>query len=560
MQQRPGAPKNARDGGAPGGASSGDVRVDEGDRVYVAEGDLVAGKYRVERILGVGGVGFVVAARHAELGGHFALKFLKKRFLNDRTIVERFTREARAACRIKSEYVARVYDVGAHGRAPFIVMEHLVGRDLATVLAERGAFAIGDAVEIAVQSCAALAVAHASGIVHRDIKPENLFLVDEEGLPTIKLLDFGISKIALASDRPTDEWGTEGEPITGTLICGTPFYMSPEQVRSTASVDARSDQWSLGMVLYELLVGATAFQAEALMDVCTAILDQQAPWLTDVRPDVPPGLADVVARSLQKDPASRFGSIAEMAVALLPFAPPRALAIAEGSAWIRRAAIQTLGSQGGDGRISGRHSGAPGAPSHSAMPVASGPAAALLAPPVPPSMVTTSPSSRPARGASRLGRWQSPRGRIAVVAGAALVLGSVAALTTAALLRSHIVDPPPRPASAATAAETLTAAPLPSPTAAPLQPPTTGASSHDEHAPTATASHAAPAASPVAAPAGAPAAAGHAQTPAHQRAPAAHAQPSAKPPSTSGPTSAEPGPAAPVVAPPVAPGRPDLGY
>src|SRR5258708_158630 len=266
MSQRPAAPKTVIEGHAKS-ALSGDVKVDEGERVYVAQGDLIAGKYSVERILGVGGVGFVVATRHTDLGGHFALKFLKKRFLNDKAIVERFTREAKAACRIKSEYVARVYDVGAHGRAPFIVMEHLVGRDLAAVLADRGAFGVSDAVEYAVQACAALAVAHASGIVHRDIKPENLFLVDEEGLPTIKLLDFGISKIALASDHPVDEWGPEGEPITGTSICGTPFYMSPAQLRSTATVDAPSDVSSLAMVLYEMLRATTALHAESASHV-----------------------------------------------------------------------------------------------------------------------------------------------------------------------------------------------------------------------------------------------------------------------------------------------------
>ena len=330
------------------------MEVDNGDHPYVSEGEIVAGKYRVDRILGVGGVGFVVAARHTELGGDFALKFLKERFLKDKAIVERFTREARAACRIKSEYVARVYDVGAHGNAPFMVMEHLTGRDLAAVLEQRGAFPIAEAVEYAVQACAALASAHANGIVHRDIKPENLFLIDEEGLPTVKLLDFGISKVALVPDRSTDDWGSEGEPITGTLTCGTPFYMSPEQIRSTANVDARTDVWSLGMVLYELLAGTTAFRGDNVTDVCKAILDDEPRWLTDVRPEVPLGLAEVVARCLQKDVSLRFRDVGELAVALLPYAPPRALAIAEGSAGIRRAAIQALGSgPSSDGRLSG---------------------------------------------------------------------------------------------------------------------------------------------------------------------------------------------------------------
>jgi serine/threonine protein kinase len=317
--------------------------IDDGD-VYLLEGDVVAGKYQVGRTLGVGGVGFVVEARHLELGGYFALKFLQRRFLKNELIVERFTREARAVARINSDYVARVYDVGLHDGAPFIVMERLIGRDLAMVLGERGSLSVGEATEYAVEACAALAAAHEGGVVHRDIKPENLFLVDQEGVPTIKLLDFGISKLALASERPAVAWPVEGEPITGSLMWGTPFYMSPEQIRSSASVDARSDVWSLGMVLYELLASAPAFEGKNVTDVCTAILEREPRRLSDARPEVPAALADVVARCLQKDPGDRFPTVADLAVALLPFAPPRALAIAEASAWIRRAAIQALGS------------------------------------------------------------------------------------------------------------------------------------------------------------------------------------------------------------------------
>jgi serine/threonine-protein kinase len=337
------------------GAPSGHRRVDD-DRVYLAAGDVVANKYRVERILGVGGVGFVVAATHVELGGLFALKFLKRPFLNDKAIAERFTREARAACRISSEYVARVYDVGSHEGAPFIVLEHLVGRDLSAVLAERRTLGLRESAEYGVQACAALAVAHANGIVHRDIKPENLFVVDEQGLPTVKLLDFGISKFVTVVGQPANEWAWEEEPITGALTCGTPDYMSPEQIQSTASVDGRSDIWSLGMVLYELLASTPAFQAESVMDTCSAILDTQPRRLDAVRPEVPPEFADIIARCLQKDPADRFATVAELAVALLPFASARALAIAENSEWIRRAAIQTVGGSSTEARISSSNS------------------------------------------------------------------------------------------------------------------------------------------------------------------------------------------------------------
>jgi serine/threonine protein kinase len=325
---------------------------DDDDRVYLAAGEVVANKYRVDRILGVGGAGFVVAATHVNLGGLFALKFLKRRFLHDKTIGERFTHEARAAGRISSQYVARVYDVGSHDGAPFIVLEHLVGRDLRAVLTERGALGLRESAEYGVQACAALAVAHANGIVHLDIKPENLFVVDEQGLPTVKLLDFGISKFVLASGRFGSEGARDEEPITSTLVCGTPSYMSPEQMRSTAHVDARSDVWSLGVVLYELVASMPAFQAETVAGTCAAILETEPPRLDDVRPEVPPGFADVVARCLKKDPADRFPTVAELAIALLPFAPPRALDIAESSEWIRRAAIQTIGGVGIDAPVS----------------------------------------------------------------------------------------------------------------------------------------------------------------------------------------------------------------
>jgi serine/threonine protein kinase len=510
MPQRPGVPKSTVDSHA-SGALSGDMKVDDGDGVYVAGGDLVAGKYCIECILGVGAVGFVVAARHTDLGGHFALKFLKKRFLDDKTIVERFTREAKAACRIKSEYVARVYDVGTHGPAPFIVMEHLGGRDLRAVLAERGAFPVSEAVEYAVQACAALAVAHASGIVHRDIKPENLFVVDEDGLPTIKLLDFGISKIALAADRPADEWGAEGEPITGTLVCGTPFYMSPEQIRSTATVDARSDVWSLGMVLYEMLTATTAFRAETVMDVCTAILDQAPRSLADVRPEVPVALAAVVARCLQKSPESRFATVAELAVALLPFAPPRALAIAEGSPWIRRAAIQTLGSLAPVGASSG------------------------VARPTPAPAQVSLPSP-PVRSSSRL--------QVGLVTGVALVVGSMAVWSGARLLRSNDGDATAKRlarGAAGIATESIVAK---------SSPPSAGLSDERSAPP----AHSHPL--PVASPASAPVAPARPLAPSRPRV----VTPPRMQPSAKAALSTESSSAPPAIGPPVAPGRPDLGY
>jgi eukaryotic-like serine/threonine-protein kinase len=287
----------------------------------VSIGDVVAGKYRVDGVIGVGGMAFVVAASHLELEQRFALKFLSARFAAQPEFVERFTREAKAACRLRSEHIARVHDVGIHRGTPFLVMEHLVGSDLANVLAEGGPLPTEEAVEYAIQACEALATAHNSGVVHRDVKPENLFRVDEDGIPHVKLLDFGISKIEGPLPRQT-----------GELSMGTPTYMAPEQVRSTASADARSDQWSLGVVLYELLAGAPPFMAPSVGELCAAVLEQTPARLDEIHPEIPAPLAEVVARCLEKNPDARHRDVAALAEALLPWAPTRAVAAAERAA------------------------------------------------------------------------------------------------------------------------------------------------------------------------------------------------------------------------------------
>lgn len=312
-----------------------ELQSDDGaTEIYMSVGEVVAGKYVVERVLGVGGMAFVLSAKHIELDERFALKFLARAFLAEEVIIERFTREAKAACRIRSEHVVRVHDVGTHHGAPFLVMEHLTGRDLATALAERGPLGVEEAVEYTMQACEALAVAHAQGIVHRDIKPENLFLVEQEGLPRVKLLDFGISKIALTG-------GDAATRLTGHLSLGTPCYMSPEQIRSTASADAASDLWSLGVVLYELLTATQAFSADTIPEMCAAVLETEPRPLRELRPEVPPELAAVVERCMRKDAAERFANVAELALALLPFAPSRALVCAERSSSVMRATRPT---------------------------------------------------------------------------------------------------------------------------------------------------------------------------------------------------------------------------
>ncbi len=295
--------------------------MEQPQQQLVHVGEIIDGKYRVERVIGIGGMAMVVAARHLGLDERFALKFLADPYAQRPDFVERFTREAKGACRLKSEHVARVHDVGMYRGTPYLVMEHLVGRDLASALADTGTLAIEEAVEYAIQACEALATAHANGIIHRDIKPENLFRVEEDGLPHVKLLDFGISKIVLAGEDVTR--------LTGNLSMGTPSYMAPEQIRSTAAADERSDQWSLGVVLYELLAGAPPFMAPTINELCAAVLEEDAAPLDEIHPVIPRGLAEVVARTLEKDPARRFVDVADLAEALLPYAPARAVANAE---------------------------------------------------------------------------------------------------------------------------------------------------------------------------------------------------------------------------------------
>jgi serine/threonine-protein kinase len=283
--------------------------------VPVTLGEVLAGKYRVDRILGLGGMGVVVAATHLQLDQRVALKFMLPQGLEHPVFVERFLREARAAVRLKSDHVARVLDVGTlPSGSPYMVMEYLEGSDLGALVEARGPMSPLAAVDCVLQACDAVAEAHSLGIVHRDLKPKNLFLTGRnDGRPLVKVLDFGISKHA----------GASGElSLTRTHeIIGSPNYMSPEQLRSTKGVDARSDIWALGVILYELVTGRVPFVAESVTHLTAMVLTEEPPPIEQLRADVPPGLVRVIARCLEKDPSRRFGSIAELAAALEPFAP-----------------------------------------------------------------------------------------------------------------------------------------------------------------------------------------------------------------------------------------------
>jgi serine/threonine-protein kinase len=289
----------------------------------VRPGHVLAGKYRVERTLGSGGMGVVVAARHTVLDQRVALKFMKSGMVSDPDATDRFLREARAVVRLRGEHVARVFDVGQlDDGAPYIVMEYLEGRDLGAVLA-RGVLPVTDAVDHILDACVGVAEAHASGIIHRDLKPQNLFLTRRpDGSSLVKVLDFGVSKAPVAE-------GVAGRPTVSSAMMGSPLYMAPEQMRSARDVDERADVWAIGVILYELMSGALPFVGESVAVVCAKVLGEPPRPLADAAPRLPVELCRVVERCLRKAPEERYPHVADLGEALVPYATERGRAAAQ---------------------------------------------------------------------------------------------------------------------------------------------------------------------------------------------------------------------------------------
>ena len=433
----------------------------------VQPGEILAGKFEVERVLGAGGMGIVVAARHTQLDQRVALKFLLPVACEVPGAVARFLREGKAAARITSEHVARVMDTGVLSiGAPYLVMEYLEGLDLGALVQQQGRLSPDDAIEYVLQACEAIVEAHDLGIVHRDLKPANLFLAHRaDGSPLVKVLDFGISKVAGS--------GSRSQLTSASVLMGSPRYMSPEQMMSAKDVDARTDVWALGVILYELVTGKAVWQADTMQGLCAQIASAPAPRLRESVPDAPAILEDVIARCLVKAVDGRIASVADLAQALEPIAPSTA-----------RTSIERILRVGRKDRAaaSGSRSGGPLraaavlAPATASL-VPSGPAA------LPASAQTGGgavaavvPAPDPRGGAGRVGMWLGVVVAILLVAGivinAGLARRGSGPAAAGVLAASAATTPPtsaPAPVSAEPAVSASATVPLTSATAA-LQP------------------------------------------------------------------------------------------
>jgi eukaryotic-like serine/threonine-protein kinase len=412
-----------------------------------APGTVLVGKYRVERQLGQGGMGWVILATHIQLEQRVAIKFMHASHLaHGPDSVARFLREARAAARIQSEHVARVADVGTlEDGSPYLVMEYLEGQDLDALLRTRHALPIALAVEYAVQACEGLAEAHAAGIVHRDLKPANLFLARRtDGSVRVKLLDFGISKL-----MPVPGGAADVAMTSTQALMGSPLYMAPEQMRSSKNVDKRADIWSMGVILYQMFGGRAPFDAETLPEVCARIMTEAPAPLHETRTEVTPELEAVVLRCLEKDASRRYQDVGALAKALAPFGPPETRSAADRVGRLVRATASSLPDIPGDMTVA-----APAGLARSSTGIAQ-------------------TSATFAASASALRR---SRTRTIAVGSGMLALGLAGALAALVSLRGRSEGTPSHAASGATGVAIVTApasasAPAPAPASAPASAP-----------------------------------------------------------------------------------------
>jgi len=406
-------------------------------------GETIEGKYRVERVLGEGGMGVVLAAHHELLDQRVAVKILTA---TDEKAIARFSFEAQSTARLKSEHVARVMDVGAlPGGAPFMVMEYLEGCDLDELLRLNGPMPVQEAVGYVLQALEGLSQAHGLGLIHRDLKPANLFLaVDPSGAGVLKIVDFGISK-SVVSRRS----GKTGALTEENSTLGSPAYMAPEQIRASKDVDARADVWSLGVVLYELLSGSAPFSGEGIGAIFSAVLEKEAPVLKGH--GIPAPLGAAVARCLRRDRGERYGDVLELARDLAPFGPPDSPArVARIEQTLQAAGARREGKDRPEPSVriaTGRvHARDPAAVAASLKATAGFVAFAADAPPDSAGGSATAPSIARRSRRSLLLAFAGAAGVGAVVAAASLVRPST---PEAALRRPASVSalPPPTPAS-----------------------------------------------------------------------------------------------------------------
>jgi serine/threonine-protein kinase len=420
--------------------------------VELAPGTILLGKYRIDGLIGTGGMGHVVRASHLYLHQPVAIKLLLPELAESTSTVQRFLREAQATVKLRSEHIARVMDVGTTDDSiPFMVMEFLEGNDLNQILRHHGPQQPAIVVDLMMQACEGIAEAHALGIIHRDVKPSNFFITQRpDGSMLLKILDFGISKTPIGYDE-----------LTGTqTVIGTPSYMAPEQMKSGRAADPRSDIWSMGVVMYQLISGRPPFSGESYAELVLKVgLEAPQPFPVPV----PTGFDTIVMRCLEKDPAQRHQTVADLARMLAPFATDPASA-AQSAARAARILQQRSALQGMQGS-----------------PLAMG---GGLATPIPISPAQLTPRSWPpsqatsvSRGAGQMTlRTRSQRGvLIASVAGLCLI-AAAGGYAVSRLSRDdgvHVQAPLPTKEAPTAAAEPATPPPAAAEPAAAAPPPAT---------------------------------------------------------------------------------------